>query len=117
MAVLVLSIIAFLGGATVNFQVHVFRQNWSAVYADPGASFWAMFAIYFPAVTGIMAGVNMSADLKDPARSIPMGTLAAVGTGFVIYLVQIILVGGAQARLPLIDSCFDSLPNGMERIG
>jgi hypothetical protein len=37
--------------------------------------------------------------------------------GFTICIVQIILAGGAQTRPPLTDSCFDSRPNGIERIG
>ena len=52
----------------------------------PDYSFWTVFAVFFPAVTGILSGVSMSGDLKDPSRSLPLGTFAAVITGYVIYL-------------------------------
>ncbi len=49
--------------------------------------FWKVFAVFFPAVTGIEAGIAMSGDLKNPERSLPLGTLGAIVTSYFVYLV------------------------------
>ncbi len=51
-----------------------------------GASLAVLFGIFFPAVTGFEAGVSMSGDLKDPKKSIPVGTMAAIFVGLAVYL-------------------------------
>lgn len=48
--------------------------------------FWAGFAVFFPAATGIEAGLSMSGDLHSPRKSLPIGTIAVLITGFVVYL-------------------------------
>jgi len=53
----------------------------------PKAAFWVVFAVFFPAVTGIEAGLGLSGDLKNPAKALPLGTLLAIGTGYLVYMV------------------------------
>jgi len=58
-----------------------------ASYSTAPEGFWYVFAVFFPAVTGFTAGIGLSGDLKDPQKSIPKGTLGAVVSGAVIYLI------------------------------
>ena len=51
-----------------------------------GISFWGIFAVFFPAVTGIMSGVNMSGELQNSRINIPRGTLSAIAVSSIIYL-------------------------------
>lgn len=63
--------------------------------------FWVVFAVFFPAVTGVVAGVGLSGDLKDPRRSIPRGILSAVAVTGALYLVVLSLLAVTdQVGLP-----------------
>ncbi|MBK5277598.1 MAG: amino acid permease [Bacteroidia bacterium] len=67
--------------------------------------FMLLFGIFFPAVTGFEAGVSMSGDLKDPKRSIPTGSIVAIGVGFVVYiLLAIFLAFTVNGKLLTTDS-------------
>ncbi len=109
LGILILSILSFAIGGILKFNPELFTSNLSPRIGDDTLSFWQLFAIYFPAVTGIMAGVNMSGDLKDPSRSIPKGTFLAIGAGAIVYAIQAIILGGSVERSALVDAPYQSL--------
>ena len=57
-----------------------------------------LLGLFFPAVTGIMAGSNRSASLKDTQRSIPKGTLSAIAVTTALYLISVIFFGAVATR-------------------
>jgi amino acid transporter len=105
LAALLASITIFLAGAWKNYSDVHFNANLHANYSQ-GENIWTMFAIYFPAVTGIMAGVNMSGDLINPKKSIPKGTLYAVIFGALVYGVQMLLCAGMTSNSELKERPF-----------
>jgi amino acid transporter len=101
LATLIASLGSFFIGAWESFDPALLSSNFGSSFSG-GESFWTMFALFFPAVTGIMAGANMSGDLDDPARSIPKGTLTAILVTGIMYLVLAVFLGGSRPREALV---------------
>ncbi len=57
--------------------------------------FILVFAICFPAFTGMTAGVGLSGDLRNPARSIPLGVLSATAVGMIVYIALVVKMAGS----------------------
>ncbi len=93
MVVLAAAILSSFIGGFIRWDSAQLVQNWSASQTSMG--FWALFAIFFPAVTGFTQGVSMSGDLKDPGKSLPRGTFAAVGLSIIVYFIASVLFAAA----------------------
>ncbi|KAL2892803.1 Cation-chloride cotransporter 1 [Bienertia sinuspersici] len=103
-----------------GLSLTTFKDNWSSAYQmtneagipDPtGSVYWnfnALVGLFFPAVTGIMAGSNRSASLKDTQHSIPVGTLASSLTTTVLYLISVLLFGAFATREKLLTDRMNS---------
>ncbi|KAL4004247.1 leucine-rich repeat and immunoglobulin-like domain-containing nogo receptor-interacting protein [Sarotherodon galilaeus] len=63
-----------------------------------GETFFSVFAIFFPAATGILAGANISGDLADPQMAIPKGTLLAILITGIVYLGVAVSTGSCILR-------------------
>lgn len=106
LVIIVASLISVLASVFTTPLDHPI-QWWGSFPGSPetefqGIGFWAVFAVFFPASTGIMAGANMSGDLENPRKSIPVGTLTAIGVSLIIYLglaVWLAMVAGNEALL------------------
>ena len=101
-------IMAVLGAALVVFALGAFQRADAGTLAanlEPAGElpFWAIFALFFPAVTGFTQGVSMSGDLRDAGRSIPTGTFLAVGVSMVLYVAFAILFAAAVPGAELVS--------------
>lgn len=62
------------------------------------------FGVFFPTITGILAGINMSGDLKNPSANIPTGSLAAISTGTFLYIMFMITLAATVSREALLKN-------------
>lgn len=91
MVVIVASLVAIVGNVDVWTHGHKLVL-WGSFRGSPengftGTRFWTVFAVFFPAATGITAGANMSGELENPRKNIPLGTLGAIAISTVVYVV------------------------------
>uniref|UniRef100_A0A673XS31 Solute carrier family 12 member 3 n=1 Tax=Salmo trutta TaxID=8032 RepID=A0A673XS31_SALTR len=70
-----------------SYQADIFAENFVPGWRGPEGNFFGMFSIFFPSATGILAGANISGDLKDPTVAIPRGTLMAIFWTTLSYLI------------------------------
>jgi len=102
MTLLTLAIASFFIGGFPQWNRTVFFQNWM----PPAGSmdFWPLFAIFFPAVTGFTQGVSMSGDLKEPGKSLPLGTFLAVGLSIIVYFAVALVFAGVLPNTTLMTN-------------
>ncbi len=103
LALLFFSLFSFYWGAFQDFSWVQLQASSTPSY-KPGQNFFTIFALFFPAVTGIMAGANMSGDLKEPSRSIPKGTIFSILFTTLVYLSMALLLAGSRSQEALINN-------------
>ncbi|XP_043865902.1 bumetanide-sensitive sodium-(potassium)-chloride cotransporter isoform X3 [Drosophila mojavensis] len=86
----------FIGYNATLFHTNLFPDYRTEGYVSH--DFFSVFAIFFPAATGILAGANISGDLKDPQKSIPKGTILAIVITTATYMFMVLICGGTVAR-------------------
>ncbi|XP_041644517.1 solute carrier family 12 member 1 [Cheilinus undulatus] len=80
-----------------GYQSSIFLENFPPAFRD-GETFFSVFAIFFPAATGILAGANISGDLKDAQSALPKGTLLAILITGITYLAVAMCVSATVVR-------------------
>ena len=81
LAILIAALVSFFAGGWGSIS----SPTTTGAYTD-GVTFWVVFAVFFPAVTGIEVGISLSGDLKEPSKSIPRGTIVSILVTAVVYV-------------------------------
>lgn len=103
-AILGMSIAAFLlGQSPEEIRPDGFQLT---ARIEGGDAFGLVFATCFPAFTGMIAGLGLSGDLKNPQRSIPLGTIAATLAGMLVYALVAIKLAQSATPEALADDQF-----------
>lgn len=101
MVILCLALLSFFVGGFIHWDSSLLHINWDPAPQQP--SFWILFAVFFPAVTGFTQGVSMSGDLRNPGKSLPLGTFLAVGISILVYFAAAIIFASNLSREILIN--------------
>uniref|UniRef100_A0A8C0IJ30 Solute carrier family 12 member 2 n=1 Tax=Bubo bubo TaxID=30461 RepID=A0A8C0IJ30_BUBBB len=80
-----------------GYKAEIFMENFGPDFRQE-ETFFSVFAIFFPAATGILAGANISGDLADPQSAIPKGTLLAILITTLVYVGIAVSVGSCVVR-------------------
>uniref|UniRef100_A0A2K5L5J1 Solute carrier family 12 member 2 n=1 Tax=Cercocebus atys TaxID=9531 RepID=A0A2K5L5J1_CERAT len=80
-----------------GYKSEIFNENFGPDFREE-ETFFSVFAIFFPAATGILAGANISGDLADPQSAIPKGTLLAILITTLVYVGIAVSVGSCVVR-------------------
>lgn len=102
---------SYTGFSQATFEANL-NSNYGKDYSTGGTevNFAIVFGVLFSGVTGIMAGANMSGELKNPGRSIPLGTLSAVGFTFVFYCLLSVFISGTTTTFLLQNNFIFLMP-------
>ena len=101
-AILALSLVLFFFGSGTEAAPEAY--NFKVAESRNMQDFFMVFAIIFPAFTGMTAGVGLSGDLKNPSKSIPLGTVTATFAGLIIYIFIIYKMAGSASAQEMIDN-------------
>ncbi|KAL1123332.1 hypothetical protein AAG570_002417 [Ranatra chinensis] len=99
-----------VNGSYTGFLISTLKSNLYSNYSrdytheNQMTGFSVVFGVLFSGVTGIMAGANMSGELKEPGKSIPRGTISAVLFTFMCYVLVVVLTAASTSHFLLVNN-------------